>query len=382
MKGKNLYIQKILTIDYERIYTAKVRIISHLLMWVIFTGLTFFGYHVGYNLSWGASLFLSIRVLLCNLVVFYLFFYVLIPNTLNKGRIILFITGIFLCLQWWLIINYYYFDLLHKFNLDSADRFLRSLLQEKLDRTFWDIASPTQVFSHSIEVINGISPFLFIKITFDLTREYAKKNKTEEKIRELEYENLIVEKNFLQLQLNPHFLFNTLNNLYGLVFKKDKSAPEMILKLSEIMRYTLYEANVERISLEQELTFIDNYFKMEQMRYPKEYLIEKTVIHKGEDNLQIVPLIFFIFMENAFKYGLKSENPYLKVFIQIENKTITFTIENDVSADYKKESNVGGIGLQNVEKRLQLLYPGKHRQIIKSDTVFFSVFLSINLEDE
>lgn len=113
----------------------------------------------------------------------------------------------------------------------------------------------------------------------------------------------MIENKFLQSQLNPHFLFNTLNNLYALAAKSDITS-ELILKLSDIMRYIPYDANVKKISINKERDFIENYFEMERMRYPKDYLIDKK-INLLKENIEIEPLLFFVFIENAFKYGLK-----------------------------------------------------------------------------
>ena len=183
----------------------------------------------------------------------------------------------------------------------------------------------------------------------------------------------------MQTQLNPHFLFNTLNNLYGLVIKKDDIAPSLILKLSEIMRYTLYDINVETISIEKEILFIENYFEMEKMRYPKHYDIN-LVIKNSSDNLKIPPLLFFTFIENAFKYGLKSEGPMLNVFIEVEEFNVSFLAENDTQfKKYDKKLDSGGIGIKNIKKRLNLLYSNNYTLDIKDNEQSFLVNLKIAL---
>jgi LytS/YehU family sensor histidine kinase len=148
------------------------------------------------------------------------------------------------------------------------------------------------------------------------------------------------------------------------------------------MRYTLYDINVDFILIDKEVEFIENYFEMEKMRYPKDYNITLT-IKNDSNNLKISPLLFFTFIENAFKYGLKSENPFLKIYIEIKEKKVYFAVENDTVMNQKKSNSIyGGIGIENAKKRLNLLYPQKHQIKIYHDEQKFSVKLNLDLSNE
>ncbi|MGH2644996.1 MAG: sensor histidine kinase, partial [Chitinophagaceae bacterium] len=147
--------------------------------------------------------------------------------------------------------------------------------------TLFRVISIKNILSQTTDALYSISPFFFIKVVFDIARYYSKWYKSEKKASEeeigrarvegekleLQVENLHLERDFLKAQLNPHFLFNTLNNLYGVTIRKDPEAPKMVRQLSEMMRYTLYESNEQMVPLEQELNFLKNYFTLEKLRY-------------------------------------------------------------------------------------------------------------------
>mgnify|MGYP006176424597 CR=1 FL=1 len=143
--------------------------------------------------------------------------------------------------------------------------------------------------------------------------------------------------NSLKGQLNPHFLFNTLNNLYGLTVRKDNLAPELILNLSDIMSYTLYESNTEIVRLEKELDFIKNYIALEKMRYADETNIQ-VMIEGQTAGLFVAPLLTFTFIENAFKHGLKTKNAFVKLDIKIENNVNIEDVRKNYYANYNEYS--------------------------------------------
>ncbi len=373
------FLEKVVNFDFEKCYVKKTRIFSHILIWIIFTFIIQIGYFWGYKFSFGTSVLFAARITLCNITVFYLLFYFVIPQTINKNRFFLFLVSIFGLLQVWLIVNHYYYIILYNLNIDLDYGVLKEMLVKNKEKTLLDIIKPQNVLAYSFDIISAISPVLFLKITFDLSRTYANSVKANREIEKLNYENLLMENKFLQTQLNPHFLFNTLNNIYSLALKKSELTPEIVLKLSSIMKYTLYDANVKKISIDRELEFIDDYFDMEKMRYPNEYIIEKTVINNGR-NIEIEPLLPFVFIENAFKYGLKSDNPFLKIFIKADDFKVYFKIENDSNNNISsKKHGYGGIGLENIKRRLNLLYPDKHIMSINTQSKKFTVELEIKL---
>lgn len=244
---------------------------------------------------------------------------------------------------------------------------------------FIEVFSVDYYIKNILWVLFFLVPFFFLKTLMELAKTYSSALKFQKEKSELEVKNINIEKDFLKTQLNPHFLFNTLNNLYGLTVKKSDLAPEVVLNLSEIMSYNLYESNTEKVSLEKELDFIRNYVELEKMRYSTEKDIQLKI--EGEENalgLLIAPLLTFTLIENAFKYGLKSKHPFINIQIKIEKTAFSFIIEND--AIFKENSNAyGGIGLENVKKRLQLIYPEKYEMNIGTENNIFTTTLKIDL---
>jgi hypothetical protein len=177
-------------------------------------------------------------------------------------------------------------------------------------------------------------------------------------LQNLKAEKLETELSLLKAQINPHFFFNTLNNLYALTIKNSEKAPEVILKLSDMMRYTIYEGEKESVKLQDEIEYLKNYIELHKIRYKK--TVEITFNHDVDTSLTIAPLLFIILLENAFKHGIDSlsENAFVTIDLYEEDKFIYFIIENNF--DPKEKSESGGIGLKNLKRRLSLLYKDNH----------------------
>lgn len=181
----------------------------------------------------------------------------------------------------------------------------------------------------------------------------------------------------LKSQVNPHFFFNTLNNLYGLVGKDPERAQNLILKLSDMMRYSIYEGEKDLVTLQEEVEYLTNYIELHKMRYHKK--IDVSFNHQIEDNYKVMPLLFIILLENAFKHGIENlrENAYVHINLKAENNTIVFEVENNF--DTEEVTQKEGIGLKNLKRRLELVYPNKHTlsfDIIKN---IYKVQLTINV---
>ncbi len=199
---------------------------------------------------------------------------------------------------------------------------------------------------------------------------------------ELRKEKIEAELKFLKSQTNPHFLFNTLNSLYGLALEKSHKTPAFILKLSEILNYTLYESNAEKIALRKELFLIQNIIELEKERYERRVEIE--YLETGNiDNIQIPPLILVPFVENAFKHGLRNETNkgWIKIEIKTNQSDLIFQIGNSYVSD-ETQVKKGGLGLKNVERRLELIYgKEKNLKITKTENSFL-VILKIKLKPD
>ncbi|WP_299125421.1 histidine kinase [uncultured Winogradskyella sp.] len=174
----------------------------------------------------------------------------------------------------------------------------------------------------------------------------------------------------LQSQVNPHFFFNMLNNLYGLVDVDPEKAKALILKLSELMRYSIYEGEKDTVSLEEEVEYLKNYIELHRMRYHKAIDVQCN-IDIEDNNLRIMPLLFIILLENAFKHGIENlrDTSFVYLNLKSDNNTVYFEIENNFDVSLLPDTS--GIGIKNLKRRLELVYPNKHKlTFTKSDDVY------------
>jgi len=203
-----------------------------------------------------------------------------------------------------------------------------------------------------------------------------------QRVTALQKEKQTVELNFLKAQMNPHFLFNTLNNIYSLAKNKSDQTPEMILKLSEILDYTIYECNEDSVVIAQEWSLIENYIDLEALRYNKELdlILEKEI---DNENTKIAPLILITIVENAFKFGLASAKqiPRISIMLKVEENNLEFYVKNSKASNIKlsKKEKKKGIGVTNIERQLSLQYPGRHHLSTIETDEQFQVTLTISL---
>ena len=201
--------------------------------------------------------------------------------------------------------------------------------------------------------------------------------------QELQTKTMQTELRFLRSQINPHFLFNTLNSLYALTLKKSDDAPEIVLKLSEMMRYMLYECNEKRVLLKKEVNYLGNYLDLERIRHGKQAEISFDV-QGTVDGQTIAPLMFIPFVENSFKHGVNHSvrESFVRIFMDVEDKAVQFYIENskpEVAPLANPHRPSGGIGLVNVRRRLELLYPGRYELDAEESPDTYAVNLRIEL---
>jgi two-component system, LytTR family, sensor kinase len=212
-----------------------------------------------------------------------------------------------------------------------------------------------------------------------ITSDWVKQNQTQ---RELETRTMQTELNFLKSQINPHFLFNTLNSLYALTLRKSDDAPDVVIKLSEMMRYMLYECNEQQVFLEKEINYISNYLDLERLRHKKTDIRFEVV---GEpDALKVAPLIFIAFIENAFKHGASNHlsGGFVHIHLHIEQNEVTLYVENakPETQPTLQHKRSGGIGLVNVKRRLEIIYPKKYQLEIhdKPNTYGVNLWMEVN----
>lgn len=203
--------------------------------------------------------------------------------------------------------------------------------------------------------------------------------KTEETRKETESQKLNTELSFLKSQINPHFFFNTLNNIYSLaIVRSEKTAPA-VMKLSYIMRYILTETTQDHVPLQNEVDFIHNYIELQQVR-----LTDKThVIFKSNGDIEnklIAPLIFIPFVENAFKYGISTKHDSsIEINLTVVQNRLDFSVKNYIVASENNMLENTSIGINNVKRRLELIYPEKYKLSYEAKDNFYYVHLEIQL---
>ncbi|MBE0655925.1 MAG: histidine kinase [Bacteroidales bacterium] len=216
--------------------------------------------------------------------------------------------------------------------------------------------------------------FASVKYISDYSSELARKN-------ELEKQNLIAELSLLMIQLRPHFLFNTLNNLYSMAIVGDKTTAAGISKIINLLKYILIEYDQEKVELNKEINLIEDYVELEKIRYDErlEFKFEKEI---DDSSLLIAPMILFTFVENCFKHGSGPAHgkSFIHITLKCNNGLLEFRSRNSVPTGNFRNSGKG-LGLENVRKRLELLYPLRYKlNIIHKDQVFdVQLKLSLNI---
>ncbi|MBB5396996.1 sensor histidine kinase [Mucilaginibacter sp. AK015] len=331
------------------------QIFWHILFWTSIISFFVFVARNGGKSSMQSLLIVFVVFGLVNIGLFYLNYLVLIPRYLDKKKYKLYAA---------LVIGAIIVMGLSKFGLAVIFRPITYIHMGKAIG-FWQYT-----FSTSFTSI----VFIFLSTVLKFTIDWFLNERIQ---RDLENQRLTAELSFLKSQINPHFLFNSLNSIYSLAYQKSDTTPEAILKLSEIMRYMLYECNDNKVEMSKELQYLQNYIDLQKIRFGNKAFIDFEV--NGEvSNQQIVPLLLISFIENAFKHGIANDalSP-IKLRINLEDGHMYFFIQNKKHTHNRDAS--GGIGLANVRRRLDLLYPGKYNLDIRDEADTYTCQLSLAL---
>lgn len=230
-------------------------------------------------------------------------------------------------------------------------------------------------------IVQAVLSTLFIVIFVGMLRFAKDWFELEARRRELENEKLTAELSFLKEQINPHFLFNTLNNLYYLAYSKSDNTTEVIAKLSQMMRYMIYESNYPKVALGKEIEYMQNYVSLERLRLNNQTPIDFKI--EGDPSaVKIAPLILITFLENAFKHGVNANQTgaWVTLSIKIDGSDCVYKVENSKPTQLNGErAGKSGIGLQNVKRRLELSYPGKYHLTVKDEASRYLVQLNLSL---
>jgi len=295
----------------------------------------------------------------------------LIPSTINDKRILRFIVISFLLITILSVCEYFYdYLVLRAFNLPTtpdevSDKFISYYNKKTYDLT----VIPGNLIIYILAILYGLSKDWYLKFQNEniLIREKMKADIA-----------------FLRSQINPHFFFNALNNIFSITQRNnDKEAGEAIVKLSGMMRYMLYESEVELISLSKEVENIANFIEISKLKYSQNDPFEITLNTQGNfSRRRIAPLIMLPFVENAIKHGIDSKgNGFVYIDIKTEDSILSFSISNSKTSENITSKKHSGIGLENVKKRLALQYPQKHKLKLREIEKKYSVELTLTLEN-
>lgn len=333
------------------------RILQHTLFWVahvVFYAVIYGSYFDNYTQTFYEELiFLPPKIFFTYAVLYYL-----LPDYLLPGKYVQFFIGFTVAALIGAVATRYI-----AFNFDYPIYF-----PEALKDSF-------MYFPKIAKMVAGLLPPMFIAVAIKLLKYWYANQQAQ---KDLLQEKLEAELKFLKTQIHPHFLFNTLNNLYALTLKKSDLAPAVVLKLSELINYMLYECHENLVPLEKEVKFIYNYVDIEQLRYGDKLDVDIR-LNGDVGKSKIAPLLLLPFVENCFKHGasLELEQSWVKIDIDVQDDQILFKVENNKGSSLTTNGNQG-IGITNVRRRLDLLYNGDHELKIINGNETFLVILSIN----
>lgn len=346
----------------QKYYPGSFRVFWHVLFWGTFVAAHTL-YYGSLENDYTEELGTALRYLPFKMLVTYFTLYFTIPKYLLKKKyvsaLLIFLISVAVSALIQQAVDY--FILIPVFNPNWTETYYL-FYPSKIFRTFL-----------------GMYPVVIIAAFIKLAKEWFEK---EQQTQELHRQKLEAELNFLKAQIHPHFLFNTLNNLYSLTLKKSDQAPEVVMKLSELLNFMLYEGKTNTISVKKEIDLINHYTDLEKIRYDDR--LDLTFKAKGDFTAkQIPPILILPLVENAFKHGGENETGFVSILIDIRlvRNLLTVLVKNSMPTKTKLKPDLqGGLGLTNIRRRLNLLYPEHHSLELVENETHFSVTLTIELD--
>ncbi len=236
--------------------------------------------------------------------------------------------------------------------------------------------------SHRFSIYNSVKhnfiPFVFTVAVSAAYKTISDKTRTDLLISDIQSQNLKSELSFLRSQMSPHFLFNVMNNITAMIRLKSNDLEPTVMKLSSLMQYMLYETDDDKVVLKSEAEYLKAYIDLQQQRFGDE-LDLRVFFDIKEDWHAIEPMLIIPFVENAFKHGGQLQQPEIHIALSVENNELYFTVMNKFEDNQNIKDKTSGIGLANVRRRLELLYPGKHILNIENQQGYFTIKLQITL---
>jgi two-component system, LytTR family, sensor histidine kinase AlgZ len=336
---------------------------THLSFWCVYLSFNFYQISVFQKridtFDWSIGTALITTQFILTLFISYLNYFVLLPRFLSRKN-------------WW----WYILEFIGPF---AFVIFLRVVIQRYIVDGF---THQERYFYSPTFIVQTVVITLFIVVFIGFLRFVSDWFEFEAKKKEVENESLVAELNFLKAQINPHFLFNTLNNLYYLAYSNSPNTTEVISKLSVVMRYMIYESNHPRVLLDKEIEYLENYISLERLRLNGQTTINFQVLG-DTSRVEIVPLILITFLENAFKHGVTntSDASWINVIIDVKDNTLNYTVDNSKTPGTGVNSGKSGIGLYNVNRRLDLLYKNNYELKVSDESDHYYIHLKLDLSN-
>jgi hypothetical protein len=334
-------------------------LLLHLAFWGVY--ISFFAYQVSSfrreEIGFLETLYRSGIHVGFNMLVAYLNYFILLPRFLENKKVGQYLVEFFIPFAILMVVRVY----LQRYAVDGYTHQAKYFYSN----TFVVQATATSLF---VTLFVGMLRFAKDWFEFESTR------------KEAENARLVAELNFLKAQINPHFLFNTLNNIYYLAYSKSENTTEVIAKLSQMMRYMIYEGSQAEVLLDKELEYMQSYISLEQLRLNNQLIIDFEV--KGQiEGLTVAPFILIPFLENAFKHGIHSSSTknWINLSLVVEGTQCSLRVRNSKQPVALNGNSKSGIGLQNVKRRLELSYPNRHQLAIQDKSAEFDVQLQLTL---
>lgn len=354
-------------------------ILLHVIGWLLFFSVPFLAMPENRVLEKPQFMLFIIPMMLNNvflMLFFYINLYYLVPNLLFKRHAGLYIFWLFVGFAGMVVLNMGISTIIIKPSMSVA----ASYPEMPPPPMPHDMPMPgTSAFP---ELIIPLVSYTLVGLMGTLLAFIRERIRNKEEKQQIEIEKTAAELAMLKLQISPHFLFNTLNNIRWLARQKSDKTEDAVVKLSTLLRYILYHTNEAKVLLIQEIKHLEDYIELQKMR-----LTERTSVHfrcDGEiHNFRIEPLIYIPFVENAFKYGVhNSRNSEINISIKVIDKHLTFVVENTVFESNIPSNEDSGIGIQNVQRRLEMFYPALHDLKIEQQEGKFLVNLKIELGEK
>jgi two-component system, LytTR family, sensor kinase len=237
---------------------------------------------------------------------------------------------------------------------------------------------PNNYFSAMLIFVFGLAPLAWYRIAGHLREEESLRQRIDKDRLEALLKLKETELKLLKSQIQPHFLFNTLNNLYALALEKSDRTPDMIIRLSDMLNYIIYDCKSERVPLSKEIDFIRNYIELQKVRY-ETCSISFTI--RGCSDRQIAPMILHTFVDNSFKHGADKDpdKPWIRISITSTDGILFLSVVNSKKVNCEKRNDNTGIGIANTQKRLNLIYRDRHELVFHDTDSRYAVFLKMQL---